>query len=124
LAKTKEERFFPTSKGSKKSGKKGKEEKGWLSTVGDGHSTVDKSRGKIELRAQKQKYTITAPTGKVAGLEDVVLKVGYNVQPWVGPLAWDWNVLGGIGWKKIKGGVSKVFRMPEVKVKKPVTASA
>ncbi|KFX92358.1 hypothetical protein O988_07308, partial [Pseudogymnoascus sp. VKM F-3808] len=50
---------------------------------------VDASRGIIKLRNQKPKYHITAPTGKVAQTAGVTLRVRYNVQPWVGALAWD-----------------------------------
>ena len=47
----------------------------------------------------------------------MVLKVHYNVQPWVGLLTWTPEREFG-RWKKIKGGVSKVFALPAVKVKK------
>ncbi|PMD53021.1 signal peptidase subunit [Hyaloscypha bicolor E] len=79
--------------------------------------SVDPSRGKIELKNQKAKYQITAPTGKVAETDNVVLKVHYNVQPWVGILTWTPQIEFG-GWKKVKGGVSKVFKLPALKVKK------
>jgi len=79
--------------------------------------SIDPSRGKIELKNQKAKYQITAPTGKVAETENVVLKVHYNVQPWVGILTWTPQIEFG-NWKKIKGGVSKVFKLPALKVKK------
>ncbi|CZS94180.1 related to SPC3-signal peptidase subunit [Rhynchosporium agropyri] len=79
--------------------------------------SVDPSRGKIDLKNQKAKYQITAPTGKVAQTKDVVLNLHYNVQPWVGVLTWTptmdlWR------WKKVKGGVSKTFKFPALKVKK------
>lgn len=73
-------------------------------------------RGKIELKNQKAKYQITAPSGKLADTEDVVLKVHYNVQPWVGVLTWTPQFEFG-GRKKLKGGVSKVFKLPELKKK-------
>lgn len=76
-----------------------------------------KSRGLLKLKNQKPKYTITAPGGKVGGIEGVKLVVRYNVNPWVGALAWD--QAGDIGgWKKMKGGISKAFTLPFVKVKK------
>ena len=75
------------------------------------------TRGKLELRNQKAKYQITAPNGKLANTDDVVLKVHYNVQPWVGALTWTPQVEFG-SWKKLKGGVSKVFKFPALKVKK------
>jgi len=73
-------------------------------------------RGKIELKNQKAKYQITAPSGKLAETEGVVLKVHYNVQPWVGVLTWTPQIEFG-SWKKIKGGLSKVFRLPALKKK-------
>jgi len=77
----------------------------------------DPKRGYIELKNQKAKYQITAPSGKLAETQNVVLKVHYNVQPWVGVLTWTPQMEFG-GWKMIKGGVSKVFRLPALK-KKP-----
>ena len=74
------------------------------------------NRGKIELKNQKAKYQITAPSGKLAETEDVVLKVHYNVQPWVGVLTWTPQIEFG-AWKKLKGGVSKAFTLPALKKK-------
>lgn len=74
-------------------------------------------RGKLDLKNQKAKYQITAPTGKVAQTNDVVLNLHYNVQPWVGILTWTPRIEFG-RWKKIKGGVSKKFKFPALKVKK------
>jgi len=44
------------------------------------------------------------------------LKVHYNVQPWVGVLTWTPQIEFG-RWKKVKGGVSKLFNMPALKKK-------
>ncbi|KFX90404.1 hypothetical protein V490_06476 [Pseudogymnoascus sp. VKM F-3557] len=78
--------------------------------------TVDASRGIIKLRNQKPKYHITAPTGKVAQTAGVTLRVRYNVQPWVGALAWDTE--GEVGlWKPMRGGESKRFDLPAVREK-------
>jgi hypothetical protein len=74
------------------------------------------NRGKVELKNQKSKYQITAPSGKLAETDDVVLKVHYNVQPWVGVLTWTPQIEFG-KWKKVKGGVSKLFNMPALKKK-------
>jgi signal peptidase complex subunit 3 len=46
----------------------------------------------------------------------VVLRLHYNVQPWVGLLTWNknsefWK------WKPLKDNVSKKFTLPEVKKK-------
>ena len=51
------------------------------------------------------------------------LYLHYNVQPWVGILTWTPQIELG-GWKLMKGGVSKVFKFPELKVKKDETARA
>ena len=75
------------------------------------------NRGKIELKNQKAKYQITSPSGKLAETEGMVLKLHYNVQPWVGVLTWTPQIEFG-NWKKMKGGVSKVFKLPALKVKK------
>ncbi|KAG9234676.1 microsomal signal peptidase-like protein subunit [Amylocarpus encephaloides] len=81
---------------------------------------IDPSRGKIELKNQKPKYQVSVPSGKIAHTNDVVLEVHYNVQPWVGVLTWTPQIEF-LGWKKMKGGVSKVFSLPAVKVKKDST---
>ncbi|KAL3422915.1 signal peptidase subunit [Phlyctema vagabunda] len=85
--------------------------------------SIDPNRGKLQLKNQKAKYQITSPTGKLAETDDVVLKVHYNVQPWVGVLTWTPQVDFG-GWKKIKGGVSKVFKLPALKKKDEAKKSA
>ncbi|OBT63500.1 hypothetical protein VE03_08107 [Pseudogymnoascus sp. 23342-1-I1] len=77
---------------------------------------VDSGRGIIKLRNQKPKYQITAPTGKVAQARGVTLRVRYNVQPWVGALAWDTE--GEVGlWKPMRGGESRAFDLPALKEK-------
>ena len=81
-------------------------------------TAIEKERGLIKLVDQKPKYTITAPGGKVGGTKEVRLVLRYNVQPWVGALAWEQKRDFG-GWKKVDGGVSAQFTLPEVKVKKP-----
>lgn len=84
---------------------------------------IDENRGKINLKNQKAKYQITTPVGKVAEQTDVVLKVNYNIQPWVGVLTWTPQIEFG-RWKMMKGGVSKLFNLPAVKVKKPVDTTS
>lgn len=74
-------------------------------------------RGKIVLKNQKPKYQITSPTGKLAETDDVVLKVHYNVQPWVGVLTWTQQAQLG-KWEAMDGGESKVFKLPALKQKK------
>ncbi|KAL2021240.1 hypothetical protein VTK56DRAFT_7427 [Thermocarpiscus australiensis] len=78
--------------------------------------SIDPSRGKLSIKNQRPKYQITHPSGKVAEQEDVVLRVHYNVQPWVGILTWNqdadfWK------WKTLKGGLSKKFALPALKKK-------
>ncbi|KAF6842556.1 signal peptidase subunit [Colletotrichum musicola] len=78
--------------------------------------SIDPNRGKLRIRNQKPKYQITHPSGKIAEADKVVLKLHYNVQPWVGILTWNQNQDLGY-WKALKGGVSKVFKLPALKVK-------
>jgi hypothetical protein len=47
----------------------------------------------------------------------VVLELGWNVQPWVGALTWANYEDVGV-WKGLKGGRSKVFKMPEIRKRK------
>ncbi|KAH6655127.1 signal peptidase-like protein [Truncatella angustata] len=77
---------------------------------------VDPARGVLSLRNQRPKYQITHPGGRIAETADVVLKVHYNVQPWVGALTWSQDRDYGL-WKAVKGGLSKAFSLPAVKVK-------
>ena len=88
----------------------------WIELAGS-NCADSSNRGKLDLKNQKAKYQITAPKGKVAQTNDVVLNLHYNVQPWVGVLTWTPQVDFG-RWKKIKGGVSKKFKFPALKVKK------
>jgi hypothetical protein len=72
--------------------------------------------GKLSLKNQRPKYQITHPSGKVAEQEDVVLRLHYNVQPWVGVLTWNqdeefWK------WKPLRGSLSKKFSLPALKKK-------
>lgn len=78
--------------------------------------SIDPSRGKLSLKNQKPKYQITHPSGKIAETDNVTLKLHYNVQPWVGPLTWNQDVDIGV-WKKMSGGISKVFSLPAIKKK-------
>ncbi|KAG5978786.1 hypothetical protein E4U55_005941, partial [Claviceps digitariae] len=78
--------------------------------------TIDPSRGLLKLKNQRPKYQITHPSGKVAQLDNVTLKLHYNVQPWVGFLTW--NMAEKLGyWQPVDGGVSEPFELPAVKVK-------
>ncbi|KAJ9148426.1 Signal peptidase subunit 3 [Pleurostoma richardsiae] len=83
---------------------------------GEGKS-VDPSRGKLSLKNQKPKYQITHPSGKIGETDEVTLRLHYNVQPWVGLLTWDQYETDVGRWKRMKGGVSKVFSLPAVKKK-------
>ena len=60
---------------------------------------------------------ITDYTGLIAERGNATLELGWNVQPWVGPLTWNMD-RDFAAWRKLKGGVSKVFDFPEVKGKK------
>ncbi|KAI1776042.1 signal peptidase 22 kDa subunit [Hypoxylon cercidicola] len=78
--------------------------------------SVDPGRGRLSLKNQKPKYQITHPTGRIAETADVALRVHYNVQPWVGVLAWNQDADLGL-WKKLAGGVSAAFDLPALKKK-------
>lgn len=91
----------------------------FLTLPGIMHAVVDCSpsfRGILKLKNQKPKYQITHPSGKVAEVEDVTLKLHYNVQPWVGFLTWDMKERL-LLWNPIKGGVSPKFTLPRLKKK-------
>ncbi|KAL2269735.1 hypothetical protein VTJ83DRAFT_1919 [Remersonia thermophila] len=78
--------------------------------------SIDPSRGILSLKNQRPKYQITHPSGKIAQQDDVVLRLHYNVQPWVGLLTW--NRDSDVGrWKTLRDNVSKKFSFPEVKKK-------
>ncbi|KAM0335756.1 hypothetical protein ACHAQA_000806 [Verticillium albo-atrum] len=78
--------------------------------------SVDPARGRLKLKNQKPKYQITHPTGRLAETDNVLLRLHYNVQPWVGLLTWNQDVDLGV-WKALKGGTSKFFRLPAIKTK-------
>lgn len=77
---------------------------------------IDPSRGKITLKNQRPKYQITHPSGKIAETDDVVLRLHYNVQPWVGILAWNQGADYGL-WKQLSGAQSRKFSLPGLKKK-------
>jgi hypothetical protein len=77
---------------------------------------MNEHSGKLSIKNQRPKYQITHPTGKVAEQEDVVLRLHYNVQPWVGFLTWNqdadiWK------WKTLRNNLSKKFTLPAIKKK-------
>ncbi|QUC20706.1 uncharacterized protein UV8b_04947 [Ustilaginoidea virens] len=78
--------------------------------------SIDPSRGLLKLRNQRPKYQITHPSGRIAKTDNVVLKLHYNVQPWVGLLTWNLNDKLGY-WEPMAGGVSDRFELPATKVK-------
>ena len=73
-------------------------------------------RGFLNLKNQKPKYQIAAPSGKLAETDNVTLHVHYNIQPWVGVLTWTPQIEFG-RWNLLKGGVSKAFKLPALKKK-------
>ncbi|KAK0719602.1 signal peptidase subunit [Lasiosphaeris hirsuta] len=77
---------------------------------------IDPSRGKLSLKNQRPKYQITHPSGKIAEMADVTLRLHYNVQPWVGVLTWNQGVDYGL-WKQLSGGLSRKFTLPGLKKK-------
>ncbi|KAF2462756.1 signal peptidase 22 kDa subunit [Lindgomyces ingoldianus] len=70
-------------------------------------------RGELHLANQKPKYQITDISGQLQNRTDVVLELGWNVQPWVGALVWA-NKLDMGMWKGLKGGMSERFGFPEI----------
>ncbi|KAK4127639.1 signal peptidase 22 kDa subunit [Parathielavia appendiculata] len=78
--------------------------------------SIDPSRGKLSIKNQRPKYQITHPSGKVAEQEDVVLRLHYNVQPWVGFLTWNQDV-DFWRWKTLRNNLSKKFTLPSIKKK-------
>jgi hypothetical protein len=52
----------------------------------------------------------------VAEQDDVVLRLHYNVQPWVGILTWNQDE-DFLKWKTLKGNLSKKFAFPAIKKK-------
>ena len=78
---------------------------------------INDNRGVLKIKNQKPKYQITHPSSKIASQEDVTLKLHYNVQPSVGLLTWNQDNDYGL-WKKLAGGVSRMFQLPAIKVKK------
>ncbi|KAK4156451.1 hypothetical protein C8A00DRAFT_41028 [Chaetomidium leptoderma] len=85
--------------------------------------SIDPNRGKLSLKNQRPKYQISHPSGKVAEQEDVVLRLHYNVQPWVGILTWNqdadfWK------WTTLRNNLSKKFKLPAIKKKVEKKAGA
>lgn len=76
-----------------------------------------KTSGKLSLKNQRPKYQITHPSGKLAEQDDVVLRLHYNVQPWVGLLTWNQDV-SIWKWETLKNNLSKKFSLPAIKKKK------
>jgi len=73
-------------------------------------------RGLLKLKNQKPKYQITHPSGKIGEAKDVILKLNYNVQPWVGPLTWNQDETY-FKWAAMDGGKTEPFALPPVKKK-------
>ncbi|KAL8870398.1 MAG: hypothetical protein Q9174_003551 [Haloplaca sp. 1 TL-2023] len=79
---------------------------------------VEMAPGLIRLQSSKPKYQITDISGRLAETSNVTLEIGWNVQPWVGALTWTSAEGGNWGrWTGLKGGRSKAFDMPSLKVK-------
>lgn len=73
--------------------------------------------GVITLKNQKPKYQITDPSGVLSNKKNATLQVSWNVQPWVGALAWDKGFFGSrVGtWEAGKEGRSTAFDFPPLK---------
>ncbi|KAI9794509.1 MAG: hypothetical protein M1833_000369 [Piccolia ochrophora] len=83
--------------------------------------SLDAHPANLTLRNVRPKYPLSDASGVLGGRGNATLRLGWNVQPWVGALLWtagpgeagDWGRWGGL-----RGGVSEGFAFPEVKVKK------
>lgn len=74
--------------------------------------------GIIRLKNSKPKYQITDISSVISERQNVTLKMGWNVQPWVGALTWTMNKDQSFGrWKGLVGGRSGSFSMPALKGK-------
>ncbi|KAI4097425.1 MAG: hypothetical protein LQ339_006743 [Xanthoria mediterranea] len=74
--------------------------------------------GLLQLQNSKPKYQITDISGQLSSTSNVTLELGWNVQPWVGALMWTTEEGKGWGrWRGIRGGRSKSFNLPALKVK-------
>ncbi|KAI5296676.1 hypothetical protein KEM55_005741 [Ascosphaera atra] len=90
----------------------------------------DKKHGVLHLKNQRPKYHITDISHTLANRPDAQLIVGWNVQPWIGPLMWSTGsrIAKNVGELRVhnlgfvtagdEGGKSEVFVFPEVPVKK------
>jgi signal peptidase complex subunit 3 len=108
-----------------KSGKKSvlpkKSKKAQAAAKAKGQAVADEHllypRGELHLANQRPKYQITDISGKLQNRTDVILELGWNVQPWVGALTWtNWQKVG--AWEGLKGGRSEAFDFPEIGAKK------
>lgn len=73
--------------------------------------------GILSLKNERPKYKISDISGTLANRGNVTLELGWNVQPWVGALAWT-TPKGGIWmgmWDEMKGGKSEAFAFPPIK---------
>ncbi|KAH7135281.1 signal peptidase subunit-domain-containing protein [Dendryphion nanum] len=102
-----------SSKSTPKRSKSGKDSK---------HKTEESpyKRGELHLSQQRPKYQITDISGRLQNRTDVVLELGWNVQPWVGALVWTNKYDFGV-WLGLKGGQSEPFTFPIIGAKKGST---
>lgn len=104
--------------------------------TGAGADKNTKKIGVLRLWNQRPKYTITDITGKIGPRSNTSLVVGWNLQPWVGPLAWNrgtnleknvgaWDVLGvGFLTGNNAAGRSAPFELPGYEQKNAGTGAA
>ncbi|KAL9063097.1 MAG: hypothetical protein Q9157_008422 [Trypethelium eluteriae] len=97
------------SKSNAKSKSKSSKSKSSAST-----DAADYNPGLLSLSAQRPKYQITTPAGRIASLSNATLELNWNIQPWVGALVWTNRADFGL-WKGLKGGRSKSFDFPALK---------
>lgn len=104
--------YFPDKK-SQRAAKKNKK----ASAKDKSKSTALSQPGRLNLKNQKPKYSITDPSGHLAEQKNVTLQLSWNVQPWVGALVWDKGYLGSRTgtWKAGRLGTSAGFDLPPLK---------
>ncbi|KAI9846337.1 MAG: hypothetical protein M1837_004190 [Sclerophora amabilis] len=127
-----------SSKAKSKRSKSPPKSKASTSSSSSSSTTAHASKpGLLRLSNHRGKYQITDVSGKLAGVGNATLEIGWNVQPWVGALLWTsqtsqsqpwWleaptSLLHKLGpWKKLRGGRSEAWSFPELKgAPKPVS---
>ncbi|KAI5289354.1 hypothetical protein KEM54_004021 [Ascosphaera aggregata] len=131
---TLKEKYFPDEGNNRRtkrplSAKSRKSKKGGKNQAKQGKLNKEE-HGVLILRNQRPKYRLTDITRSLANRENASLSVGWNVQPWIGPLMWNAGskTAKNVGDKTVfnlgfvtsgdGGAESKKFNFPELPEKK------